>query len=161
MTREQYLVSAVEIGLFNRTNARAFAHCTRRLALLPYCLRDLDANCRAKSHDVGAACTACSGACYVNDVSRLLRRHRVRPYIRTSINLRRQLRNHTAAGDTLGVLGIACIPELRAGMRMCAKLGLPVLGLPLDANCCARWFGEFRQTTVNMHRLERLVSNLE
>jgi hypothetical protein len=62
------------------------------------------------------------------------------------------------AGALLGVLGIACIPELLAGMRRCARAGVPVLGLPLDANRCGRWLGEFRQNTVNLDRLELLAS---
>jgi hypothetical protein len=68
-------------------------------------------------------------------------------------NLGRLLRQKAA----LGVLGIACIPELVWGMRRCARAGMPVLGLPLDANRCARWLGEFRPNSVNLTRLETLL----
>jgi hypothetical protein len=59
----------------------------------------------------------------------------------------------------VGVLGIACIPELVSGMRMCAGAGLPVVGIPLDANRCARWWGEFYYNTVNLRQLERLLGS--
>jgi hypothetical protein len=51
--------------------------------------------------------------------------------------------------EGLGVMGIACVPELVHGMRMCIKLGIPVVGVPLNANRCTRWMGEFYPTSVN------------
>jgi hypothetical protein len=42
-------------------------------------------------------------------------------------------------------------------MRMCAKLGIPVVGVPLNANRCARWMGEFYPTSVEMNEVERMV----
>ena len=158
MSREQYLLCAIEIALRNRINATSFAACRERLAFLPHCLRDLDATCGAKHRGLDTVCMACSQGCYLNEVSRVLRRHRVRPYIWMSASLSRLLREQGKAPGALGILGIACIPELMAGMRLCARAGVPVLGLPLDANRCARWLGEFRQNTVNLGALERLLA---
>jgi hypothetical protein len=157
-TREQYLVYAIEIELRNRLNSTAFSRCDTRMALLPHCLRDLEATCAAKPHGFDVVCMACSDACYVNAVSRLLRHHRIQPYVWMSADLSRLLRQEARHPHAVGVLGIACIPELVAGMRRCARAGVPVLGLPLDANRCVRWFGEFRQNTVNLGRLENLVA---
>jgi hypothetical protein len=154
ISREQYFLCAVEIELRNRLNLVRFAQCGERLALLPHCLRDLAANCRAKPRGIDTMCMGCSVSCYLNQVSRLLRRHRVQPYIWMSANLGRLLRQQASV---LGVLGIACIPELARGMRRCARAGVPVLGLPLDANRCARWLGEFRPNSVNLTRLETLL----
>jgi hypothetical protein len=153
MSREQYFLCAVEIELRNRLNLVKFAQCGERLALLPHCLRDLAANCRAKPRGIDTICTGCSANCYLNQVSRLLRRHHVEPYIWMTANLSRLLRQKAE----VGVLGIACIPELARGMRRCARAGVPVLGLPLDANRCARWLGEFRPNSVNLTRLESLL----
>jgi hypothetical protein len=154
MTREQYFLCAVEIELRNRLNLVRFAQCGEPLALLPHCLRDLAASCRAKPRGIDTMCMGCSASCYLNQVSRLLRRHRVQPYIWMSANLGKLLRQRA---NVLGVLGIACIPELARGMRRCARAGVPVLGLPLDANRCARWLGELRPNSVNLNRLETLL----
>ena len=62
------------------------------------------------------------------------------------------------AGKSFGVLGIACIPELTMGMRTCAKHHIPAVGLPLNANRCARWFGQFLPNSVDLARLEQLIS---
>jgi hypothetical protein len=57
----------------------------------------------------------------------------------------------------LGVMGIACVPELVRGMRMCAKLEIPVVGVPLNANRCARWMGEFHPTSVELDAVLALL----
>jgi hypothetical protein len=57
----------------------------------------------------------------------------------------------------LAILGIACIPELLWGMRKCRKYKIPVLGIPLNANRCKRWFGEFYENSINLKELEFLV----
>jgi hypothetical protein len=44
------------------------------------------------------------------------------------------------------------------GMRNCRKKGIPVLGLPLNANRCIRWFGEFFPNSIDLHELEKLIS---
>ena len=59
---------------------------------------------------------------------------------------------------TFGVLGIACIPELISGMRNCRENNIAVLGLPLNANRCIRWFGEFFPNNIDLTELEILVS---
>jgi hypothetical protein len=60
---------------------------------------------------------------------------------------------------TFGVLGIACIPELTWGIRNCRKNNIPAIGIPLNANRCIRWFGEFFQNSIDLRELERLVRN--
>ena len=57
-----------------------------------------------------------------------------------------------------GILGIACIPEgLVWGLRKCQEYHIPAIGLPLDANRCARWMGSFHENSVNLEELERLI----
>jgi hypothetical protein len=37
------------------------------------------------------------------------------------------------------------------------KLGIPPLGIPLDANRCARWMNKAHETSFNLGELERLI----
>jgi len=157
-TEEQYHLAMLEIELMNRAFGPAFRTAKRRLAFLPHCLRDLDARCRAAVTEIDHACRGCSERCYVNHVSALLRRHRIEPYIWMQANLKRLFRKLRDAEGGLGVMGIACVPELVRGMRMCVKLGIPVVGVPLNANRCARWMGEFRPTSVELAAINRIVS---
>jgi hypothetical protein len=79
------------------------------------------------------------------------------PYIWMEAGRRKLFKGSMASRGSLAVLGIACIPELVAGMRLCRRYGLPVVGIPLDANRCKRWFGRFRDNSVNLEKLEDLV----
>jgi hypothetical protein len=49
--------------------------------------------------------------------------------------------------------------ELTFGMRSCRSKGIPVVGIPLNANRCIRWFGEFFPNSVDLQELERLVTH--
>ena len=156
-SEEQYHLYMLEIELTNRIFASQFRSSERRLAFLPHCLRDLSANCLAAQRDLDYVCKGCTNECNVNQVSKALRRHGVKPYIWMTANLRALFRRMNKDGQSLGVLGIACIPELIRGMRMCRKYGIPVVGVPLDANRCRRWWGEFHWNSVNFRVLERLL----
>lgn len=154
---EQYHLAMLEVELINRANRPAFERCANRLALLPHCLHDLSLECQSRPRGLDNVCSACSSRCYLNAVSRLLRKFRIRPYIWMSADLRKMLKEEGRKPGGLGVLGIACVPELIAGMSRCARAGVPVLGLSLDANRCARWLGTFHSNTVTLARLEALV----
>jgi len=154
---EQYHLYMLEIELQNRCSAKSFRECDTKLAFLPHCLRDLSAECQSAKRGEDYVCKGCSKGCNINAVSKLLRRHGVQPYIWMTANLRSLFRKLKKEGRRLGVLGIACIPELVSGMRMCADAEVPVVGIPLDANRCARWWGEFYHNTANLQQLETLL----
>jgi hypothetical protein len=42
-------------------------------------------------------------------------------------------------------------------MRLCIKLGIPSVGIPLDANRCARWMKKAHESSFNMKELEMLL----
>jgi hypothetical protein len=156
-SEEQYHLFMIEIELTNRLNARLFRSATKTMAFLPHCLRDIDADCRAAERDIDYVCKGCTDGCRVNIVSKMLRLHGVKPFIWMTADLRSVFRKGRTSGESLGVLGIACIPELVHGMRLCQRHDIPVVGIPLDANRCARWWGELYPNTVNLEKLESLL----
>lgn len=157
-TEEQYHLYMLEIELANRINGVAFRAAGQKVAFLPHCLRDQTARCRAAQKGLDLTCRGCSQVCGVNAVSRLLRDAGVEPYIWMEADLPDFFKEQRSAGQSTGVLGMACIPELVEGMRLCQKFNLPVVGIPLDANRCVRWFGEFRWNTTNLDALDKLVN---
>jgi hypothetical protein len=71
----------------------------------------------------------------------------------------KQLAKYTIKENrTFGFLGIACIPELTFGMQNCRKNNIPVIGIPLNANRCVRWYGEFFPNSIDLTELERLLA---
>jgi len=157
MQEERYLTAMLEIELMNRIGVDRFRAAKVRAALLPHCLRDLSADCRSHVSGLDYVCKGCSAVCNVNKMSKILRRHGVMPYIWMNRDLRGILRGLLRRGQTVGIVGVACIPELIRGMRRCRKAGIPVIGVPLDANRCRRWWGQFYPNTVNLGELERLL----
>ncbi|HZD59018.1 MAG TPA: DUF116 domain-containing protein [Anaerolineae bacterium] len=159
-TEEQYHLYMLEIELANRAFIESFKACETKLAFLPHCLHDLDKNCRAKPEpgDIDYVCKGCSPECFINRVSALLRAHGIKPYIWRDAELEEVFNDFKARGVSIGVLGIACIPELVHGMRLCRRFDIPAVGIPLNANRCARWMGKFHDTSVNLEEVEKLIS---
>ena len=157
-TREQYHLYMLEIELTNRLNAVEFKKADKKIALMPYCLQDFTVNCKSEKNGFDYQCKHCSKRCFQNHASEILETNHIEPYIWSGGNMK-HLAKYTIKGEkTFSVLGIACIPELIMGIRNCRKNNIPVVGIPLNANLCIRWFGEFFPNSIDLMELEKLVS---
>ncbi len=157
MTEDQYHLAMLEIELANRVHVRRFRESTLKLAFLPHCLRDMSKECKSTPDDRDSVCMGCSARCWINGVSTLLREHNVLPYIWLQADLRALFRSIRKQGIDVAVLGIACVPELARGIALCMRHGVPVIGLPLNANRCRRWTGKFWPNSVDLAQLEMLL----
>lgn len=158
-TRGQYHLYMLEIELTNRLNIEKFRNAEKKIALLPYCLRDFNAVCKSTPDTFDYQCKHCSKYCYQHYISRILKEHHVDAYIWRGADIKKGIKKAFGTKLTIAVLGIACIPELIFGMRKCQKHGLPAIGVPLDGNCCIRWMGEFNRNSINLDQLELLITN--
>jgi len=155
-TEEQYHLYMLEIELTNRLNRDLFTGADRKISLQPYCLKDFSVSCKAKSDSFDYQCKGCSKRCFQNAASRILKENNVEPYIWMGKGIRKAANDAFRNNQSFGILGIACIPELVEGMRKCIKYRIPVVGIPLNANRCIRWFGEFHPNSVDLNELENL-----
>lgn len=156
--RAQYYLCIIEIELINRLYKIKFTSCNYKIALLPYCLRETQTECKARPDEIDYYCRGCLKNCYINKISTLLNEHSIHPYIWRTIRLKSLLRQLVKKSDSVGVMGIACIVEVAMGMRSCMKAGLPVIGLPLNANRCIRWMGDFYENSIDLEELMLLIS---
>ena len=156
-TERQYHLYMIEIELTNRMFKEAFKQSTWKIALLPYCLKEFDHECKSTQGDFDVECRNCSKTCFIGRTSKLLRKYKIEPYIWMGTGLKSIKPLAHQKGEKPAVLGIACIPELVAGMRRCRKIGLPVIGLPLNANRCVRWMGNFHKNSVYLEKLEEII----
>jgi hypothetical protein len=147
----------VEIELVNRIYREAFRNSEYRFALIGHCLRDFRPECRAASGDIEEVCRRCTEDCFINLGSALMKRYNIHPYISVSMELEDLFTKIKAEHPGTAALGIACVPELVQGMRLCIKLGIPPVGIPLDANRCSRWMKECRESSFNLSELEKLL----
>ncbi|MDF1534932.1 MAG: DUF116 domain-containing protein [bacterium] len=156
--RFAYLSYMVEIQLVNRVNAMAFADAPWRMALVAHCLRDFRPRCKAEPGEVEEVCARCEKGCYVGSGARILEKYRVETFISVSMDHPKLFTRLKGEHPEMGVLGIACIPELVMGMRLCDGMGIPAVGVPLDANRCTRWMDECLETTYySLEQLEKLL----
>jgi len=158
-TREQYHLYMLEIELNNRSNTEKFIKAEKKIALLPYCLQDFSVKCKSAKNGFDYQCRHCSEGCFQNHASTILKSQNIEPYIWMEGNLKQLLKFALKEKRSCGILGIACIPELTWGMRDCRKNNIPVIGIPLNANRCIRWFGEFFRNSIDLAELERLLAD--
>lgn len=87
----------------------------------------------------------------------LLKKYDIHPFISVSMDLDKVFKKIKTEHGNVGALGIACVPELAMGMRLCIKLDISPLGIPLDTNRCARWMKKAHESTFNIKELDRLL----
>jgi hypothetical protein len=154
---EQYHLYMIEIELVNRIYRERFKGSEYKFALLPHCLRDFRPECRSVPGAIEAICKGCTEDCFINLGSILLKRYGIDPYISIEMDQEGLFRKLKAEHQSIGALGIACIPELARGMRLCIRLDIPPIGIPLDANRCARWMKKAHESSFNMEELDGLL----
>jgi hypothetical protein len=153
----QYYLSMIEVELLNRINKNKFINAKYRIALLPHCLKDFKNGCKSEKGDFDYICKNCSKECFINMISRFLRKNNIIPIIWMSANIKRLLINLHSRYHNIGVLGIACIPELIAGMDLVQNRNIPVIGVPLNGNRCIRWMGDFFENSIDIKYLSGLI----
>jgi hypothetical protein len=156
-TEEQYHLYMLEIELVNRLYRQEFKRAQFKFALLAHCLRDFRPACRSVPGDIEAVCRGCTEDCLIHLGSVLLEKYGIKPYISVEMDQERLFRRLKQEHPSIGALGIACVPELAQGMRLCLKLGIPAVGIPLNANRCARWLSQAHETSFNLEQLEELL----
>ena len=156
-TEEKYHLYMLEIELVNRIYREEFKRAAYKFALLAHCLRDFRPGCRSVKGDFEAVCRGCTEDCFIRLGSVLLEKYGIQPYISVEMDQERLFRRLKREHPSIGALGIACIPELAMGMRLCLRLGIPPVGVPLNANRCARWMSQAHETSFNLEQLEKLL----
>jgi len=157
-SREQYLLYMLEIELVNRINKENFNSSESKYAFLPHCLHDLDKECLSASDGTDYVCKSCSKNCSINSVSKLMKFRNIKAYIWREADLKKIFKLARSNGQSIGVFGVACIPELVNGIRLCAKYDVPAIGVPLDANRCIRWMGDFYPNSVDEKKILSLLN---
>lgn len=157
-SREQYLLYMIEIELVNRLNKTKFNSSDAKYAFLPHCLHELDKECLSASDGTDYVCKSCSKNCSINSVSKLMKLRNIKAYIWREADLKKIFKLARANRQSISVFGVACIPELVNGLRLCSKYDVPAIGVPLDANRCVRWMGDFYPNSVNEKKILSLLN---
>jgi hypothetical protein len=153
----QYQLYMLEIELINRIYRQEFKRAEYKFALLAHCLRDSRTKCCSVKGDIEAVCQGCTEDCLIHMGSVLLEKYGIKPYISVEIEQEKLFKKLKEEHLSIGALGIACVPELAMGMRLCLHSGIPPVGIPLNANRCARWMSQAYETSFSLEQLEELL----
>lgn len=104
---------------------------SRRLLLLPHCLRDTEA-CPAEYDEFGLRCEDC-GACKLTGLRELARQKGYRVLIAEGSPIVMQI---ILGGHVDAVLGVACLNSLEKALDRILMVGLPSMAVPLLASTC-------------------------
>ena len=154
----QYHLYMIEIELVNRIYKEAFQRSKYKFSLIAHCLRDFRPDCKSVAGEYESICKGCTKDCFIHLGSTLLKKYDIHPYISVSMDLEKLFKKIKDEHQKSGALGIACVPELVHGMRLCIKLGIPSVGIPLDANRCARWMKKAHESSFNLKEFEMLLA---
>ncbi|MFZ5450548.1 MAG: DUF116 domain-containing protein [Thermodesulfobacteriota bacterium] len=154
---EKYHLYMLEIELVNRIFREEFKRSAYKFALIAHCLRDFRPECRSEAGEFEAVCKGCTKDCLIHLGSVLLEKYGIEPYISVEMDQEKLFSRLKEKHPSIGALGIACIPELALAMRLCIRLGIPPIGIPLNANRCARWMSRAHETSFNLEQLEELL----
>jgi hypothetical protein len=154
---EEYHLNMLEIEVANRVNRGPFRESEYKMALMAHCLRDFRDYCRSEPGDIEYLCRQCEKECFVHIGSMILEKYGIKPFISATMDHKTLFTGLKKRHPSLGALGIACIPQLVQGMRVCGRLDIPAVGIPLDVNRCAIWLGRTGEAWFNLEELEYLL----
>jgi hypothetical protein len=156
---EQYHLFMIEIELTNRINKHAFRESAYKFALIAHCLRDFRPDCASENGEIEHECAGCTEDCFIHLGSHIMKKYDIYPYISVTMDLKKLFKELKTEHQDIGALGIACVPELVHGMRLCMETGIIPVGIPLDANRCARWMKQAHESSFSIKELEALLGN--
>jgi hypothetical protein len=155
--KELYLLEALAFQVLDQVWRDAFNRTRDTLVVLPDCLSLHNPKCKKTEGEQGDLCARCLPECPAAKATELCRR-----YGATAVFAKRDqealLSHHRDRSGDLGVVGVACVLMLAAGMRASATLGMPARGVLLEGCGCEHWNDELFGTRFALERLEAILA---
>ncbi len=157
--RVEYHLGMVGTEVLNQAFRQAFLATERKVLLVPPCMCQPEAECKAQPTPFGACCAHCSPGCRVNQLTRLGEKQDFGVFI-----LPDELSIFSTSGPSpqavrgLGIVGVSCVlTNLRGGWEV-RQMGVPAQGIPLDyCGCKWHWHDQGIPTDINFHQLFRVM----
>ena len=154
--RVEYHLNMVGAELMNQGFRERFLDTDRKVILLPICMREKKEECRATETKDGIICMNCSSTCRVCQLSRLGKKYNFAVYIiphESSDFPRSRYKND------LGIIGVACVPNLLSGGWKATSLGMEAQCVVLNyCGCKKHWHDSGIVTEIDMARLKQLLA---
>ncbi|MDD1758907.1 MAG: DUF116 domain-containing protein [Methanotrichaceae archaeon] len=126
------IVDEVGVRLRNYINRRDFLRIPilERFIFIPQCLRSTE--CPAKLTPEGIACIGC-GRCDIGEAKKLSEKMGYKLFIVPGSSfIKRIIKKYRPRA----IIGVGCQMEIKEGLDLCHRYGLPAVGVPLLQNGC-------------------------
>ncbi len=155
----EYHLGMVAAEIMNRGLREEFQRTSRKVVLLPTCMRGVRADeCLAHSDDVDIDCSACDQDCTVNRITRRMEKMGVEVYLVPHTTGFSRWLDRWQNQSEVGVVAVACMANILSGGFEMRARAIASQCVPLDfPGCQKHWSGVRITTGVNEERLARLV----
>lgn len=132
------------IRMKNLMNLKNIQKARKKAIFLPHCARS--ERCKGKPTEYGIECIKCM-ACDIGKIKELAEKKGYDVYV---------VRGGSAVKRILGekrydgIIGVACIPEVKEGLEFCRKYKISALGIPLLKDGC-------KNTTIDVDAVSQLI----
>ncbi len=158
--RVEYHLNMVGTEILNRAFRESFLDVTRKVVILPPCMRAKpDGECRASSTPFGDLCAACTPSCRVRQLTELGRERGFEILIMPhELSVFSSGVVEPVAGNAVGIVGVSCVLTNPSGGWETKGLGIPAQGVLLDyCGCSWHWHKEGIPTDINDGQLLRVL----
>jgi len=157
----EYHLAMVGAEIMNRGMQSQFQRTTRRIVLVPACMRaEHAAKCGGQITGLDLTCTGCNPDCHVNRISHRMRSLGATVYlVPHSSGFRPWLARWQGKPD-VGVTAVACLADILSGGYEVRSRRIAAQCVLLDyPGCQKHWSRKGVQTDLNEDRLVQIVSN--
>ena len=146
----EYHIAMLGAYFINQEEKEKFLTTSRKVLLVPACMKMAGKHCKAENKVFGERCTGCQSNCQINQLSAIGKMHQFEVWIlKHSSDL-------SVWQDTLkntGIVGAACPATLLAGGYELKRLGIPAQCVVLDHCGCKHWTENPAPSSINVSEL--------
>lgn len=160
VTRNEVLYHLNLLGaqVMNRGFEQGYAARSRKVVLLPGCMRAPEKDCRARQDGLDIRCTHCSSRCQISAITQLGDTHGFEVYVVPHASSFTAWLEHWRGDGSTALVAAACPLHLLAGGYEMRELGIDAQCVFLDYSGCRRhWDPQGTPTRVEPSRLLRVV----
>ncbi|WP_455542106.1 DUF116 domain-containing protein [Intestinibacter sp.] len=154
----QYYFNMIFSEIMNDIFRQDFLNTDEKIVFLPGCMTQDEKPCKRSNTSYGSKCNHCSSNCNVNRISKLGEKYNFKVYIiehETTLSSL-DIKNN----KDIGIVGIACVPNLISGGFKALRLGFIPQCVVLDCSGCSNhWLYKKHMTSINENRLLSIILN--
>lgn len=132
------------IRMKNLMNLKNIQKAQKKAIFLPHCARS--ERCKGKPTEYGIECVKCM-ACDIGKIKELAEKKGYDVYV---VHGGSAVKRILGEKQYDGIIGVACIPEVKEGLELCRKYKISALGIPLLKDGC-------KNTTIDVDAVSQLI----